>query len=895
MCLKVLKICHEVTQTKLGKKDQSIWVTVQETLLQTICEFLGNANPFSVKHISTTMADDMFRYLLEIWLRSPYTTDEMWKNFSAKISRLVSWKALLDQWKDKVIQLTHVFKQLYYDSIIKEYQTPKKKNIRATTETEKEEEVSPINQSIGSIAWTPEKIKKDWYTLIYILGNLNSINLPENFATAFSACSSVIDLVLATEDQIPLSTPPIIPVCQIFLPWLIEACSVEEKRNRGRLVAYSTLCKLFCRLQTAPSVEVELLVHFYRVIRQGLHSGHSSVIWTIFRHATSIFGLGLPGVNVLIPAFVTQISHLFRADNKSNIPGDVQYKALQILSSLICVPNHFPGLEFQESINSDGIANSEQLRTKISSILLGTLNNSKLNPNNRICVIYSIGILVCDDLANIPRKDIVRDCIKGLLDSCIHENDAVAQSALETISGFSQYHTEIKKLSLVEIVILSLCDNIRTLISDKKERVDVIIDHYHCLLYWIYQVVGTGIPENLLEKIFDAVEIGFVGTSHSIEEFDFMDLERTEEDDGSLSNKQSRRSRFFDKIVVTKKQSSESFRIPGRKHAESVSSENPLQAREATGAGIDFPSSKIAAAARYFLAALMSRYNNFPLPYGATEGPTLETETIDESALYLIYNVQTILCLEQIPGPDGKKILQITLRDCTGKYFWDCDLECESVEYKEQLASMSARKGTINAESRSPFAKKSTSTNNLHPYTRKFGEVPTFQAEANYEGIDIAAEMVQYIEESSGDLVASGKLTQRIHSDKIDKYANLVNQQVASENSFLDQLVEEERTPLPLKPQTPEPLSDMHLARLFLSHMGFLEEAQRKRIHLLSLSQRLKRSLKELDKTNAREMVKIGLIYVRPGQEKQHAILANDAASERFTKFAAGLGWSVSI
>ena len=934
MCLKVLSICQEVTQTKIGKKEQSIWETVQNNLLQTICEFFGNANPFSVKHISTTMADDMFRNLFEIWLRSPFTTEEMWNNFSDKISRLVSWKALLDQWKDKVIQLTLVFKNIYYEPIILEHQGPKKKKIIrnqegdpiAVSTTSKESEGSntsyQIDPSINSIPWTNEKIKKDWYTMIYILGNLNSINLPENFATAFSCCSAVIDLIVSAEDLVPLHLPPLIPVCKIFLPWLLEACSVEEKRNRGRLIAYSALCKLFCRLQIPSSVDLKLLVHFYRVIRQGLHSGHSSVVWTIFRHATLIFSLGLPGVNILIPSFITQLSHLFRPDNKSTVPTDVQHKALQILSSLICVPNHFPSLEFNETLGNEGITNSDQLRAKISSILLGTLSNPKINPTNRISVIYSIGILICDDIVNVPRKETIRECVKGLLNSCTHDDDSVALAALECITSLRNYYKYIEKLVLFEIIILSLCDNIRTLLSSKRERVEVTSEHYYCLLAWANQRVGNGLHEHLLQKIFDAVEIGFVGVSHSIDEFDFiedlLDQNIDEDGDDTLLNKQTRRSRFFDRIVVNKKPT-DSFRI--RKHTDSVTSAEMLASSSIkgnssssssssttgnhndllSGGNIDFPNQKIAESARYFICALLSRYNNFPLPEGATEGPAIETETLDESALYLMYNISTILCLEQIPSPiDGHTILHITLRDCTGKFHWDCDLECELPTYKAHMAKVKNLKRNSTMISRndapSPFTQKKTvNQTSVTNYKREFGEVPTFQPNADYSTIDLAAQMNMYIEESDGNLVASGKKTQKIHADKIEKYASLVDKQVATENTYLDQEIELTRNPLPLLPKTPIPKNSMHLCRLFLAHMGLLEEVHLKRIHLLTMSQRLKRSLKELDKTNAREMVKIGLIYVRPDQEKQQDILANDVASERYTRFACGLGWSIDM
>jgi hypothetical protein len=33
----------------------------------------------------------------------------------------------------------------------------------------------------------------------------------------------------------------------VFLPWLFEAVNVDERRNRGRLLGYAILCRLFIR------------------------------------------------------------------------------------------------------------------------------------------------------------------------------------------------------------------------------------------------------------------------------------------------------------------------------------------------------------------------------------------------------------------------------------------------------------------------------------------------------------------------------------------------------------------------------------------------------------------------------------------------------------------------
>ena len=148
---------------------------MQETLLSTITDVLGNANPFAVKHITTTMAQNLFETLYLIWLRCPYTTDEMWVNFSNKISAMVQWKALLDEWKEKVIQLTNILKAYYYEPYIKENEHRTRAIRTKTTDSILEQSAFTVDTNLVSINWNKEKIKKAWYTIIHILGILFSL------------------------------------------------------------------------------------------------------------------------------------------------------------------------------------------------------------------------------------------------------------------------------------------------------------------------------------------------------------------------------------------------------------------------------------------------------------------------------------------------------------------------------------------------------------------------------------------------------------------------------------------------------------------------------------------------------------------------------------------------
>ena len=72
---------------------------LQMTMLDTAHTVLGSSSPFNAPSIAATMAESMFQALFLVWIRSEITTQEMWLEFSRKVSSLVAWKASVDEWK----------------------------------------------------------------------------------------------------------------------------------------------------------------------------------------------------------------------------------------------------------------------------------------------------------------------------------------------------------------------------------------------------------------------------------------------------------------------------------------------------------------------------------------------------------------------------------------------------------------------------------------------------------------------------------------------------------------------------------------------------------------------------------------------------------------------------
>jgi hypothetical protein len=197
------------------------------------------------------------------------------------------------------------------------------------------------------LPWDEESIKTTWFGTLHILGNINRITEPNNYATAMACMHDMIEILLKvavpllllpsltqtflqSEERLPSTEQPPIPLYQIFLPWLLEGCAVDDKRSKGKIIAcvhlcffllllllliphisYTILCKMFCR-QHPFKLDVKFLSHFYRVIQLALSVGNPNLIWVIMQHAHMLFHLPLPGVSVLIPDFLREIDQMFR-------------------------------------------------------------------------------------------------------------------------------------------------------------------------------------------------------------------------------------------------------------------------------------------------------------------------------------------------------------------------------------------------------------------------------------------------------------------------------------------------------------------------------------------------------------------------------------------------------
>ncbi|KAG9294631.1 hypothetical protein G9A89_008110 [Geosiphon pyriformis] len=100
-----------------------------------------------------------------------------------------------------------------------------------------------------------------------------------------------------------------------------------------------------------------------------------------------------------------------------------------------------------------------------------------------------------------------------------------------------------------------------------------------------------------------------------------------------------------------------------------------------------------------------------------------------------------------------------------------------------------------------------------------------------------------------------------------------------------------------LPPEAEKPTEPYQHCRLFLGHFGWLspETLKDNAIYLLNKTPALYRDIRLLDKKHPREVVKIALLYVAPGQEDEQSILHNINGSSMYDEFVASLGWEIDL
>ena len=199
------------------------------------------------------------------------------------------------------------------------------------------------------------------------------------------------------------------PPLDLFLPWVVEACSLPVPYAKGREIAYQLLCKvLVTHWHTNPPPNH--LAHFYHLMYTALQpssvSHHGPPKWAIIpplpppqgtcavavKYGSQLFSHGLAGSSVLLQDCVSACGALLASPN-STAPHN---KALYLLGSML----HLPALYPSHASPSGG--QEEGLKERIVEILYVAAVRETARIS-RCIALYLVGTLVfCDLFSDRP-------------------------------------------------------------------------------------------------------------------------------------------------------------------------------------------------------------------------------------------------------------------------------------------------------------------------------------------------------------------------------------------------------------------------------------------------------------------------------------------------------------
>jgi len=930
LCLEILQLFKYMFAEAFEQFEEQTQEVLLYTLLEITTTLLKEDSPN--KGLAENLCAVIMDTILFLWIRTKTSKEHLWKALQDGVSRLFHISEPVVQVKIKVIQLTLVIRDLIYPSGEK-----KKKKVvqrRSTSQqdvstlVEKAEKTIHVPRSpdfeppppdvkrdtaITNMSWTVQEIKYIWNQMLQIFQKVNQISRPAIHAEAISCLTEVVMLLMRAEEKVPAELQNLseqINIVETFGVWLFEACMLPgDAFLNGKADAYGTVCRLICRwhLYTFPQ---KLLSHFYALVQEGLTNHSNSIVsYEILKHSSNVFNLALPGVNVLIPYYMREISRILSSDNIAASTSvnkaeakHVRMKSITLLCSLICYSNHLSGLE----LTTDGPEKTfsmTSLRTKIANLLMDTVQNDPI-PEHKVMCIWGSCVVLFEELTTTCEASRVNGILNHLLGVTVHADRTVAQAALDALSALTSMQVTLSKVSpqaiakIIETFCRNICQKINEGVVNKtlSQYENTVAETFYALLEWLMAAPEMHIMDDmaLASKVSIAIETGLLGQNPNT--------------GNAAALIQTERDKEATQKVKDKKRARYSIREPMQSaEPEEVLRDLVAQLCVSPSHGSD----TVRKAAHCVLTHLLSHFQAFPSKEGVevmhsqvneNDDMFVSPEGVYNTYTY-VYNDSSLMTLCEVPDGHGSHFARLLLRDVSGKYAWDCSIcDDKASAFEDATCSLIINSDDLHANFFEHSVVKSTPRQSNRPSE----QTPTATPNLDRTNVDLVDDLLVYLSENWKDCLAEGgsplncpDLSAEYLKDFSQVESTLLSQD-KEELAFIHHR-QENRPPseswCAKPPEMPIPASMYHHCRLLLSHLGLLSFDMRERFCMVDNSQRLQRSLGQLDKTSGREMFKIGIIYVKPGQENQSVVLKNEMSdrSPLFNEFVHGLGWTVDI
>ncbi len=552
----------------------------------------------------------------------------------------------------------------------------------------------------------------------------------------------------------------------------------------------------------------------------------------------------------------------------------MQRSAITLLNSLLSYPAHYPAASYAVP-SSEQSWSATELRDRLTALLHQLLSGTvPIDATTRQQVLWGLCVHVFDELRAVnslaPRMDIVVRSLQLIIEHTRHRDDHVALTACEVLGCLTTLTEEFTALNhdLTYSVIALLTDNIAQLLNEllaapTAPRDKVINDNFHTLSAWLVSQGNLFLTDpELNSKIFRLLELallGQIGTEPNLRADSETRVSEEEESDKKKRKENTRKT-----LRGSESTPRRSGTLPAQ---ESVLVR--LMRQPAHG------SNSVQQAAELFLATLTSYYNNFPTPAGATMMESFLEDEEDKTVEALFFSHYDRHVLALYPLTDH--CVRFVVRTPLGKFAWDC-----AVDWGDEHVIAQSRDSLPSPR---PLTPSSRDVPPPCPLSAHLAALYAQHPEALESGAELGAAAL-------GQPRLSGAYSAEIRANR-----PLLDEQILQDISVQSRASPRDPLQRAAEPfsESASPVSLFSCSRVLLSALGMLSPAHRRELHQLEDSSRLRRALQDLDRVRGREVIKVGVIYVREGQERQLDILCNDEGSAEYHALLRGLGWPVEI
>ncbi|KAI8985276.1 hypothetical protein BDB01DRAFT_789543 [Pilobolus umbonatus] len=502
LCKKTLKVFAMAARTL--KLSTETWTALLKVMLgitdYLLKESTGDVNGLGVLNMSDELCDHLLQVLFEVWLRSRTMEVEMWNILKTCFSRWSHRPQAIQQWSLISLALT------------KRVQTQVYGNIEGN---------DTLNLCVNGLNirldLPSDFIQYAWHRMIYLIPHPLQLP-PHNFTIAMLSIGQFVDAFLDTEMECPNGNT----LLHMFGSYLFDAAIRENKdpeSEKGSAESIATLCKIFCQPQKNQPFLRSYLEKFYAALTIGLKS--DACLPTILCSCSQLFTSSLDGVFMLVPQFIVAIKRVLpkmKIEGKLSMPSDnLRLAAIKVLSTVLCLPNHFNQLELQpgwdhelqlESTSMD----QDQLVHQLIRVLYTSANkNNPAHPalSLKFYILETLLMSLCTEISsynmryllhliNVYVIEEVPFCVGlvGTVVKLIQDKILTMQLpadvtlvAFDVLMEFVDLYEYVKRDSknVARELVLALCRYVDTLLSTGRieQTYPLIVQAYDCMIKWI--------------------------------------------------------------------------------------------------------------------------------------------------------------------------------------------------------------------------------------------------------------------------------------------------------------------------------------------------------------------------------------------------------------------------